>query len=219
MACAGLGIQYPHTKIEKHRITVSVKLNETQSSAPEGFCDEEDQELFKFDPRTIVDPKHKEKLDEQIAFEHYWHMQFWLVNAMRRVWFSATEYPSLSQTIHGFTQQAYGFYYLRDYCEKNYPDRNPHKCALTMAAFKPLAEYGTMLTGAKRIYLPDQHDDLKAAVVEMREIDDVFEVDGELYDSEDHYTAVETQRAKERGDTKGLEAGRYFEEAAAKDEL
>jgi hypothetical protein len=40
-ACAGVGISYPHTKIESNKITVSVKLNTTQSSAPEGFCDEE----------------------------------------------------------------------------------------------------------------------------------------------------------------------------------
>lgn len=41
-ACAGLGIQLPHTRFEKNRIIVSVKLNQTVGAAPEGFCDEED---------------------------------------------------------------------------------------------------------------------------------------------------------------------------------
>jgi hypothetical protein len=75
-----------------------------------------------------------------------------------------------------------------------------HKCALTHGAFKPLSEFNTMLTNMKRMYLPKQHDDLANAIPEHRDIDDVFEVDGVLYDNEDHYTEVQAKIAKDKGE-------------------
>jgi len=115
-------------------------------------------------------------------------MQYWMVGYLRRNWFTTSD--SLAQIIHAFTQQVTSFYYQRDYCEKNYPDFNAHKCALSIVNFKPLNEYGLMLTNMKRMYLPDQHDDLKDGIIEYKEIDEVFEADGVLYDNVDHYTAV-----------------------------
>jgi hypothetical protein len=61
-----------------------------------------------------------------------------------------------------------------------------------------------MLTGARRIYIPDQHNESigRDQIDEYKYIDDVFEVDGELYDNEDHYTYVQTKIAEEKGDFK-----------------
>jgi hypothetical protein len=156
-ACAGVGIGYPRTRLEKNSIHVSIKLNTTQSAAPEGFCDEEDQELFKVDPRTITDEKHQLRLSEGTEFENYWHMQFWLINYMKGMWFDSKNYPSLPQVMAGFTQHVTSFYYLRDYCEKAYPDFSAHKCALTHIGFKPIREFNNMLTKSQRIYMPKDH--------------------------------------------------------------
>ena len=85
-SCAGVGIHYPSTRFEKNRIIVSVKANKDASPAPEGFCDEEDQELFKFDTRTI-DAKHKKKLDQWIEFENYEQRHLWWADMIVEGWF------------------------------------------------------------------------------------------------------------------------------------
>jgi len=62
---------------------------------------------------------------------------------------------------------------------------------LTHGDYKPLSEFNNMLTNMKRIYIPNNHDDLKNAIIEMKEIDDVFEADGELFDNVDHWTEIQ----------------------------
>jgi len=56
-----------------------------------------------------------------------------------------------------------------------------------------------MLTNSKRIYMPADHDDLTDMIKEMKEIDDVYEVDGVLYNGEAHYEEVQKQIAKNLG--------------------
>jgi len=80
-----------------------------------------------------------------------------MVHPLKNSWLDSITHPDLAQTIYAFVQQVTGFYYLRDHCEKAYPDFNAHKCALTHGFYKPLSEYNKMLTGMKRIFIPDQH--------------------------------------------------------------
>jgi len=103
------------------------------------------------------------------------------------MWFDFGKFPDLAQTLSAFTQIVTGHYYLKDYCQETYPTWNAHKCALTQGSYKPISEYNKMLTSTKRIYIPDLHDNLYNATIEMREIDDIFEVDGVMYDNVNHY--------------------------------
>jgi hypothetical protein len=48
-----------------------MKLNKTVGAAPAGFCDEEDQELFKIHPGTF-DEKHLAQLEKMIEWDNYW---------------------------------------------------------------------------------------------------------------------------------------------------
>ena len=150
-------------------------------------------------------------------------MQFWLINYMKGEWFDSVKFPSLPQIIAGFTQHVTSFYYLRDYCEKAYPDFSAHKCALTHIGFKPMREYNTMLLKSQRIYIPDDHKiDKKDMIKEYKTIDDTFEVDGVLYDNEDHYTEDQTEKAKEAGlGTFAADDAKAFidQKLAEKDEL
>ena len=65
--------------------------------------------------------------------------------------------------------------------------------------FKPIREYNKMLTNTKRIYIPDDHDDLTDMIAEMKAIDDVYEVDGVLYNGIGHYEESQKQIAKNLG--------------------
>jgi len=47
--------------------------------------------------------------------------------------------------------------------------------------------------------MPADHDDLTDMIKEMKEIDDVYEVDGVLYNGEAHYEEVQKQIAKNLG--------------------
>ena len=56
-------------------------------------------------------------------------------------------------------------------------------------------------------------------IQEYKEIDDTFEADGVLYDNVDHYTEVQAQILKQQGEFKELEAKKFIDEVAEKDEL
>ena len=139
--------------------------------------------------------------------------------------FSRDTFPSLAQTISTLVHRVTSHYYYRDYCSEKYPEMNAHKCAIAIGFFKPASEFNTMLTGMKRIFIPSQHIEgiTKDAIDEYKFIDSVFEIDGELYDNEDHYTYEQTKKLKEEGGFKDQEAASNFNKAVddvlAKDEL
>ena len=57
-------------------------------------------------------------------------------------------------------------------------------------------------------------------IAEYKYIDDVFEVDGVLYDNEDHYTDEQTEAAKAKGEFKADDAKKFIDEKLTeKDEL
>jgi len=57
LQCAGLNLSRPRTRLESNRIVVSMKLKSNGNSIPDhlkDFCDKEDQELLRVDPRTFT---------------------------------------------------------------------------------------------------------------------------------------------------------------------
>jgi hypothetical protein len=51
LKCAGIDIHRPKVRFEQNRIVVGVQLNK-DSKKPNNYCDDEEQELFRVDPRT-----------------------------------------------------------------------------------------------------------------------------------------------------------------------
>lgn len=191
MQCAGIGIQLPETRFEKNRIIVSVKLNQTVPAAPDGFCDVEDQELFKFDPRTI-DAKHKKKLDTWMEFEHHFQQYHWFIDPLRKDWFGQNTTSSLLHFASPLVQRVTSHYYVRDHCLENYPTIDPTRCALTISQFKPISEYNKLLTSHLRDFNPSKHEDLQEHIAALKTVDDVYEgPDGVYYSDEDHYNMVQ----------------------------
>ena len=196
MQCAGVAIQLPNTRFEKNRIIVTTKLNKTAEASPSGFCDEEDQELFKFDPRTI-DEKHKKRLDTWLEFEHHFQQHHWFIDAVRKDWFS-NQTASFLHFASPFVQKVTAHYYLKDYCKKEYPAFDTTKCALTISSFKPISEYNKMLTSSARAFDPSKHDDFSEYIEAMRTVDDVYEVDGVYYSDKQHYEMVKQNEKVEQ---------------------
>jgi hypothetical protein len=139
--CSGLNLSRPRTKLEDNRIVVSMKLNNEGNSIPEhlkDFCDKEDQELLRVDPRTFTF-EQQQQINNWVIYEHHNQNFNYLFEIGKRNYVhSAKTFMDIMSPV---VQTASSHEFLQDHCRKTHPKANPQRCAFVYSYAKAWEEF------------------------------------------------------------------------------
>lgn len=130
LQCSGLNLSRPKTRFESNRIVVSMKMKNNGNTIPDhlkAFCDKEDQELLRVDPRTFTF-EQKQIIKDWLIYEtHNQNFNYLFEIGKRSYVQNAKTFMDIMSPI---TQAVSSHEFLQDYCRVNHPKVNTQRCAL-----------------------------------------------------------------------------------------
>jgi hypothetical protein len=118
-----------------------MKLNNEGNSIPEylkDFCDKEDQELLRVDPRTFTF-EQQQQINNWVIYEHHNQNFNYLFEIGKRNYVhNAKTFMDIMSPV---VQTASSHEFLQDHCRKTHPKANPQRCAFVYSYAKAWEEF------------------------------------------------------------------------------
>jgi len=156
--CSGLNLSRPRTKLEKSRIVVSMKLKGDGNAVPEhlkDFCDKEDQELLRVDPRTFTFEQMQVVRDWLIYETHNQNFMYLFEVGKRGYVQNAKTFMDIMSPV---AQAVSSHEFLQDYCREHHPKVNSQRCALVYSQAKGWEEYNQILNATHLTLLDPRNE-------------------------------------------------------------
>ena len=185
LKCAGLNLSRPKTRLESNRIVVSMKLNGKGNARPahlKDFCDKEDQELLRVDPRTFTFEQNQQIKDWIIYETHNQNFNYLFEIGKRGYVQNSKSFMDIMSPI---VQHTAAHEFLQDYCEENFPRANSQRCAFVYMNAKAWEEYNMKLDSS-HLALTDKRNSYDPNDIDMNQ-DEYIEFKGEIYSNFEHF--------------------------------
>jgi hypothetical protein len=198
LQCAGLNLNRPRTRLENNRIVVSMKLKTQGNAIPthlKEFCDREDQELLKIDPRTFTD-EQMAVIDDWVTYETHNQNFNYLFEIGKRGYVEGAK--TFMNVMSPVVQAASSHEFLRDWCRIHHPRANNQRCAFVYFFAKGWEEYNMILDEQHQTIMDprNEHDPNEIDI----NADEFLEVNGEIYADFNHYQAIHYNIRRDRFD-------------------
>lgn len=185
LQCSGLNLSRPRTRLESDRIVVSMKLKNNGNAIPDhlkDFCDKEEQELLRVDPRTFTF-EQRQVLKKWILYEtHNQNFNYLFEIGKRGYVQSAKTFMDIMSPV---VQAVSSHEFLQDYCRANYPKANPQRCAFVFTQAKAWEEFNQVLNSTHLDVL-DPRNAYDPADIDIN-ADEYVTAGGEIYSNFWHF--------------------------------